>query len=350
MLYYEDHRAETKYLRGLPMPLSDDELTAFFNRIWLRVVTDQHGPSLKHFKSLKQVLGALRDAILSHRNLIKFKAILHRDISIQNILLGLVDEDALPGLRGILIDLDMAVSTGPREPSSVSADNRTGTRLYQSISVLSSYNPKLVHLAHDYLDDIESFFFVFVHLVFGWAGVEQPVELADQPEFLGLWDHENPTISRNAKGMFISEGLPMELVAPFWTKPCRNLLRSFHEFVKGIVSQKASIRSMEPEDRFEALEKLHSGFEDHYNALKNMFDKALKELELEVQSQPAPIRPAVAERPPQAPIAGPSRVSKRGSDSIEDDIESPSKRTRTTVGARSRLANALNAKNQTVLR
>lgn len=69
------------------------------------------------------------DIPAAHRNLIKVKQILHRDISTQNILLGLVDEDALPGLRGILIDLDMAVSSGPRDASSISEDHRTVSQI-----------------------------------------------------------------------------------------------------------------------------------------------------------------------------------------------------------------------------
>ncbi|KAJ3506810.1 hypothetical protein NMY22_g17129 [Coprinellus aureogranulatus] len=352
MLHYEDYRAETKYLRGLPLPISDDELTDFFNRIWLRVVTEQHGPSLKHFKSQKQAIAALRDALLAHRNLILLRNILHRDISIQNILLGLVDEDALPGLRGILIDLDMAINTGPRDVSDISAEHRTGTRMYQSISVLTSYLVDHVHLAHDYLDDLESFFYVAVYLMFGWSGAE--CEQAKKPEFLATWDHDDPIHSRNAKVTFITEALNLKPIPSFWTAPCRELLRSFHKFVRGIVSEKADIRGLdEPEERLRALEQLHEGFEDHYNSLKAMFDKALKDLDVLEQKERAQAQTAAVAgpRPEQPAIPGPSfnppRVSKRGSDSVEDDIESPSKRTRTTVGARSRLANTLNAKNQT---
>ncbi|KAJ3530456.1 hypothetical protein NMY22_g8561 [Coprinellus aureogranulatus] len=357
MLYYEDHRAETKYLRGLPMPLSDDELTAFFNRIWLRIVTEQHGPSLKHFKSQKQAIAALRDALLAHRNLILFKEILHRDISIQNILLGLVDEDAFPGLRGILIDLDMAINTSPRDVSSISSEHRTGTRMYQSISVLYSYDAEVECLAHDYLDDIESFFYVLVYLLFGWTDVDKELPPAQKPKFLSKWDHDDPEDSLNAKVRFMNDNMNMKLVPAFWTKPCRELLKSFHTFIKGIVSEKGTIRGMEePEERQQALEKLYEGFEDHYNTLKAMFDKALKDLDSLAQKERAPAHSAVVAGPqPEqftlpAPSSNPPRVAKRGSDSVEEDIESPSKRTRTTVGARSRLANTLNAKNQTVLR
>lgn len=42
-----------------------------------------------------------------HRNLWTQKYILHRDISTNNVLLG--QPKSLPGSRGILIDLDMAI-------------------------------------------------------------------------------------------------------------------------------------------------------------------------------------------------------------------------------------------------
>jgi serine/threonine protein kinase len=50
------------------------------------------------------------------------KGILHRDISINNILLG--KEDAEPGNRGLVIDLDMAIWID-RTTSLAGADFRT---------------------------------------------------------------------------------------------------------------------------------------------------------------------------------------------------------------------------------
>ena len=61
MLHYQDRLAETKDFRG--QGASGD--ANFFNRLWLRLVVEQHGPSLKHFTSQKQAIAALRDAILS---------------------------------------------------------------------------------------------------------------------------------------------------------------------------------------------------------------------------------------------------------------------------------------------
>ena len=56
-----------------------------------------------------------------HQNLWK-KGILHRDISINNILLG--NEGAKPGNRGLVIDLDMGIWIN-RTTSLAGADFRT---------------------------------------------------------------------------------------------------------------------------------------------------------------------------------------------------------------------------------
>ena len=200
-----------------------------------------------------------------------------------------------------------------------------------------SFNARSV-LAHDYLDDLESFFFVTTHLMYGWVGVEREAEIA--PEFLELWDHENPTVSLNAKKLFILEPLDLEHVPSFWGLPCQVLLKSFHAFIRGIHSQKSSIRGPDPEERLKELDKLYTGFEDHYNTLKAIFDKALNELD-----QQQPITPASNCAPDNPP-----RAAKRGSDSVEesDEPENPSKRKRTTGGAKSRLAQPMDAHNETV--
>ncbi|TEB19355.1 hypothetical protein FA13DRAFT_1589281, partial [Coprinellus micaceus] len=150
MLHFCDGLAQTKDFRGSQLP---SEPPNFLSRVCLR----KYGRSLKHFASQIQAIGALRDSLVGKR--IQFqRSVLHRDISMQNILLGL--EDAHPGLRGILIDFDMAVKAGPRETSSLSSGRHAGTRVYQSLSVLDSYSDTSTATAHDYLDDIESFFFV----------------------------------------------------------------------------------------------------------------------------------------------------------------------------------------------
>ncbi|KAJ2936674.1 hypothetical protein H1R20_g424, partial [Candolleomyces eurysporus] len=105
MISFEYNREATAQFRDFgnsPHPL-------FRNRIAMRVVLDSHGKSIKHFKSPKELLCALRDAIAGHRALYK-KEVLHRQITLDNIMLG--RSGALAGNRGVLIGLDMAKIPG----------------------------------------------------------------------------------------------------------------------------------------------------------------------------------------------------------------------------------------------
>ena len=98
-----------------------DRYTNFRDRVFCRIIMDLYGGSLDTFETVEQVLAAVRDAITGecllqrlsfltltfrsgHRALL-LKGVLHRDVSLHNILLGLVET---LGKRGLLIDLDMA--------------------------------------------------------------------------------------------------------------------------------------------------------------------------------------------------------------------------------------------------
>lgn len=63
--------------------------------------------------------------IEGHHDLYMLRLIIHRDVSAQNILIG--SPNAPEGLRGLLIDLDMAVKVD-RLQSDVSLDPRSVSR------------------------------------------------------------------------------------------------------------------------------------------------------------------------------------------------------------------------------
>ena len=153
-----------------------------------------------------------------------------------------------------------------------------GTRMYQSLSVLDGYDGTSTPTTHDYLDDIESFFFVLTRLMYGWAGVEQ--ELQPKPEFMRVWDAEDPGKAFNEKDGFVAKRIKEHLIPPFWSDPCRDLWESFRIFVKEISDRKEAIREMKtPEARSKSLKKLHAKRHTHYNTVNKLFDKALDELE-----------------------------------------------------------------------
>jgi hypothetical protein len=62
MIPYEADRGETKHFRGFDDAL--DSPDGFYNRVSVRLVLDSYGESILEFKSVLEVLYALRDAIV----------------------------------------------------------------------------------------------------------------------------------------------------------------------------------------------------------------------------------------------------------------------------------------------
>ncbi|KAF9045001.1 hypothetical protein BJ165DRAFT_1326031, partial [Panaeolus papilionaceus] len=136
----------------------------FHDRRLYRLLLTEYGDRIENLtgKTQLDLLVALRDAITGHKSLWG-AGVVHRDISVNNILYRKSD-NAESALRGVLIDLDLAVQLF-RKISNAAVDFRTRTRAFQSICVLESPQFAPVKegdpvLLHDHVDDLESFFWV----------------------------------------------------------------------------------------------------------------------------------------------------------------------------------------------
>ena len=90
--------------------------------------------------------------------------ILHRDISINNIMITLPQYPRPDKFLGFLIDLDLAVCISGRSPGPpCGAPERTGT--YEFLFIPLLYGEP----GHYYHDDLQSFFFVLL-----WIAYERP--------------------------------------------------------------------------------------------------------------------------------------------------------------------------------
>ena len=85
-----------------------------------------------------------------HRWLFEHAGILHRDISLDNLMLRREGHT----VYGVLSDMDLAVSVGVTNPSS---KQRTGTKPFMAIDLLRPDPP-----VHMYRHDLESMFYVLV--------------------------------------------------------------------------------------------------------------------------------------------------------------------------------------------
>ncbi|TEB19359.1 hypothetical protein FA13DRAFT_1802338 [Coprinellus micaceus] len=64
----------------------------YYNRVASRIIMKAYGKQIHHFRSILELLHALRDAIAGHSNVFG-KEIVHRDISNMNVLLGREDAE-----------------------------------------------------------------------------------------------------------------------------------------------------------------------------------------------------------------------------------------------------------------
>ncbi|KAL0630751.1 hypothetical protein Q9L58_010399 [Maublancomyces gigas] len=148
------HEPRPKGFQNTPQPpLPPPE----FDRVHTRILMRQ-GRELTTFSGTSELLWGFHDAIQGHRSLVE-SDILHRDISIDNIMLS-DPADRSDGKRGFIIDLDLAVQISSTQPSS--APHRTGIMEFNAIGVLRGER-------HTFRHDLESFFYVFL-----WICVTDP--------------------------------------------------------------------------------------------------------------------------------------------------------------------------------
>ncbi|KAF2452571.1 hypothetical protein BDY21DRAFT_382745 [Lineolata rhizophorae] len=114
------------------------------NRVHRRLIVYDFGKSIYEASSPRGVLTGLLGGIKGHESLLDAK-ILHRDISIGNVMLNMTKDD------GFLIDFDLAIKIDRDNASG--APSKTGTKVFMAIGALYGDN-------HNYMHDLESFFWV----------------------------------------------------------------------------------------------------------------------------------------------------------------------------------------------
>ncbi|KAF2804372.1 serine/threonine-protein kinase Sgk2 [Mytilinidion resinicola] len=114
------------------------------NRVHRRLVMQDIGKSIYEGSSPRAILTGLLGGIRGHESLLDAK-ILHRDVSIGNVMLNIAEDD------GFLIDLDLAIKIDRENASG--APSKTGTKVFMAIGALYGED-------HNFMHDLESFFWV----------------------------------------------------------------------------------------------------------------------------------------------------------------------------------------------
>ncbi|KAB2569172.1 hypothetical protein DBV05_g12152 [Lasiodiplodia theobromae] len=134
------------------------------NRVHRRVIIKGVGKSLYEASSLKAMLTGLLGGLKGHESLLEKAKILHRDISIGNVLLNDAEDD------GFLIDVDLAIKTDREEASG--APSKTGTKVFMAIGALYGED-------HSFMHDLESFFWLLFWICTHWNGAGPDLSISE---------------------------------------------------------------------------------------------------------------------------------------------------------------------------
>jgi serine/threonine protein kinase len=156
-----------------------------------RVILRDYGTPIYKASSRTSLLAAFDGCIEGHESLHK-AGILHRDISINNLL---INEDVNnPSWPFLLIDLDLAIKEERKGASG--AKGKTGTRAFMAIGALLGEQ-------HSFMHDLESFFWVLF-----WICVhcEGPDEYRTATRF-EKWNYiDTEELAEQKKGQVSHEG------------------------------------------------------------------------------------------------------------------------------------------------
>ncbi|KAI0668010.1 hypothetical protein C8Q78DRAFT_1147398 [Trametes maxima] len=224
--------------------LSVGEKSEYRERSHMRLVVDIVGRPLWRFKSTKELVLAMYDAIRGHRLAMTFGGVMHKDVSHGNILIvdSTVSGDQVS--RGILTDYDYSAMTlqpptnkavtthldsvefHPLEKvggaeGQIAMKERTGTYYFMALELLDMEEDAL----HDVQHDLESFYWVLIWIVLRHTAHTHPQgRLACDTVFkLG-----SDTTSRAMKRDFVMQKKP---VCVFDNAPFTTLLMKFKKLV-----------------------------------------------------------------------------------------------------------------------
>ncbi|KAJ3499925.1 hypothetical protein NMY22_g19439 [Coprinellus aureogranulatus] len=328
MVDSEHDRGETKDYR------CRSTIDLYENRISTRVILKSYGPPIEFFTSPIQVLCAIRDAVAGETHHLLVRAtltmfpnsghqrlladdirVLHRDISVHNVLLG---KDGAPvGERGVLIDFDLAFRATDAKPT-VKVDYNIGLRIYQSLSVLGSRYREARAPPHDYLDDLESFFYLLIYIFLRCKPDGTRLSSEEEgPSILSAWDEDDASLAYTNKSRVYGFGsvaaLTKRTIESVWGPVCLDLFVQLRDWTSARRSDKQKF-AYQGKD----LALLYAHRKEHYSTVLEMYDKAIDSIRASISSSrtrnpstqpPASTTDGAPATDTLPPVAAPTRPS-----------------------------------------
>ncbi|RAH68883.1 protein kinase family protein [Aspergillus aculeatinus CBS 121060] len=179
------------------------------NRIHRRVVIRDYGEPIYKASSPPVLLRAFVGCIQGHQSLRSEAGLLHRDISVNNMM---VNEQSDTQWPGFLIDLDLSVKESRVKASG--AQGKTGTRAFMAVGALLGEQ-------HSFMHDLESFFWVlfWICIHYHGPGHGNVVEEFDEWNFLKM-----ETLATTKLGTVSDEDLFFRTMRNFFTEYYKPLM------------------------------------------------------------------------------------------------------------------------------
>ncbi|KAH8112638.1 hypothetical protein DFH11DRAFT_1744852 [Phellopilus nigrolimitatus] len=122
-----------------------------------RIMMKPYGKPLEDFQTLAELLTSIKDIIQTIEDLIN-KKVLHRDVSLRNLVLARENpKDLNSRRRGYIIDFDFAIETDDKEDKCAKG-RRTGTLPFMALEMMIDQEKNKIR--HAYYHDLESIFYV----------------------------------------------------------------------------------------------------------------------------------------------------------------------------------------------
>ncbi|KAI1313249.1 serine/threonine-protein kinase Sgk2 [Xylaria venustula] len=183
--------------------------TSLPNRVHRRVVLRDYGKPIYKASSRAALVSALEGCIEGHESLRK-AGLLHRDISINNLMIN--EEEENPSWASFLIDLDLAIKAQREEVSG--AKGKTGTRAFMAIGAILGQQ-------HSFMHDLESFFWVLFWICVHYDGPGKDIG----PTEFESWNYESDNkLVRSKKGVIDDEEDFLNIAADNFTPYYESLI------------------------------------------------------------------------------------------------------------------------------
>jgi len=188
------------------------------NRVRRRTITRDPGKPIYKASSPVTIINGFIGAIKGHESLLN-AGILHRDISIGNIMLTENEDD------GFLIDFDLSNKTSDDEASG--APSKTGTKIFMAIGALLGE-------PHSFMHDLESFFWVLFWICIHYDGLDEKGKVKRRivPQY-EKWNYAGTEELAKTKTGQISTDI-FDMVDVYFTKHCKPLIPCLKE-LHGVV-------------------------------------------------------------------------------------------------------------------